>query len=154
MNRDPFPLRQDGSGDKMIRVLIADDFKLLREVIRLYLERAEDITVVDEARELNEALESSKALVPDVIIMNDYLPPIDSARAAAVFREHGISAVILVISMHPEFDLIQRSIRSGVDGFMDKDEIDDHLVEAIRRVYQGERYLSPRAAKIYSSIQE
>ena len=154
MNNDQFPLRQDGNPDKMIRVLIADDFKLLRDVIRLYLERAQDITVVDEALELNEALERSKALVPDVIIMNDYLPPIDSARAAATFREHGISAVILVISLHPEFDLIQRSIRSGVDGFMDKDEIDDHLVEAVRRVYQGERYLSPKAAKVYNSIQE
>lgn len=154
MKNDPFPLRQEGGGDKTIRVLIADDFKLLRDVIRLYLERAEDITVVDEALELNEALERSKALVPDVIIMNDYLPPIDSARAAAVFREHGISAVIVVISMHPEFDLIQRSIRHGVDGFMHKDEIDDHLVEAIRRVYQGERYLSPKAAKVYNSIQE
>lgn len=154
MKKDPFPLSMDGSSGKIIRVLIADDFKLLRDVIRLYLERAQDMTVVDEALELNEALERSKALVPDVIIMNDYLPPIDSARAAAVFREHGISAVILVISMHPEFDLIERSIQNGVDGFMDKDEIDDHLVEAIRRVHQGERYLSPKVAQVYKHIQE
>jgi DNA-binding NarL/FixJ family response regulator len=138
----------------MIRVLIADDFKLLRDVIRLYLERAQDMTVVDEALELNSALERARALVPDVIVMNDFLPPIDSAQAAALFRNQGISAAILVISMHPEFELIQRSIRSGIDGFMQKDEIDDYLVEAIRRVHQGERYLSPKAREVYNSIQE
>ena len=154
MNHDQFPLRQDGNAEKMIRVLIADDFKLLRDVIRLYLERAQDLTVVDEALELNEALERTKALVPDVIIMNDYLPPIDSARAAEIFRQHGFSGNILVISMHPEHDLIERSLSSGVDGFMHKDEIDDHLVEAVRRVHQGARYLSPKAAQIYKSIQE
>ena len=63
-------------------------------------------------------------------------------------------AAILVISMHPEFELIQRSIRSDIDGFMQKDEIDDYLVEAIRRVHQGERYLSPKAREVYNSIQE
>jgi DNA-binding NarL/FixJ family response regulator len=67
----------------IIRILIADDFKVLRDVIRLYLERAEDMEVIDEAPDLNDAQESAKVLHPDVIIMNDYLPPIDSAHAAA-----------------------------------------------------------------------
>lgn len=138
----------------MIKILIADDFKLLRDVIRLYLERAEDMSVVDEAIELNTAWERTKALGPDLIIMNDYLPPIDSAQAAAYFRQQGFSAGILVISMHPEPELIQRSFQSGVNGFMDKDEIDDCLVEAVRRVHRGERYLSPEAANLYNRIQE
>ena len=138
----------------MIRVLIADDFKLLRDVIRLYLEQAPDMEVMDEALDVTDALESAKALRPDVIIMNDYLPPIDSAYAAVLFRQQGITAAILAISMHPETDLIQRSFRSGVNGFMDKDEIDDYLVDAIRRVHQGERYLSPKASDVYGSIEE
>lgn len=137
-----------------IRILIADDFKVLRDVIRLYLERAEDMDVVDEAPDLYDALESAKALQPDVVIMNDYLPPIDSAHAAALFRKEGFTAAILVISMRPESDLIQRSLSNGVNGFMDKDEIDDFLVDAVRRVHQGERYLSPKAGDAYSSIQE
>src|SRR6266487_338505 len=139
---------------EIIRILIADDFKVLRDVIRLYLERAEDMDVVDEAPDLYDALESAKALDPDVIIMNDYLPPIDSAHATALFRKEGITAAILVISMQPEFDLIQRSFSSGVNGFMHKDEIDEFLVDAVRRVHQGERYLSPKAGDAYSSIQE
>lgn len=139
---------------RLIRILIADDFKLLRDVIRAYLERADDMNVVDEAIELDEALARAKTLAPDVIIMNDYLPPIDSAQAGSVFRLQGFSGGILVISMHPELDLIQRSFDSGVNGFMDKDEIDDHLVDAVRRVHRGERYLSPNAAKIYNKTKD
>ena len=139
---------------KPIRVLIADDFKLLREVIRLYLERATDIEVVDEAPDLDDALERTKTMRADVIIMNDYLPPIDSAHATARFREQGYRAAILIISMHLEPELIQRSFRNGANGFMNKDEIDEYLVDGVRRVHQGERYLSPKARDAYGSIQE
>ena len=139
---------------KPIRVLIADDFKVLRDVIRLHLERAGDMEVVDEAPDLNDALEDTRLLRPDVIIMNDYLPPIDSAHATARFRELGFTGAIVVISMHIEPDQIQRSFLNGANGFMHKDEIDEYLVDAIRRVHQGERYLSLKAGDAYSSIQE
>jgi len=110
--------------------------------------------VVDEAPDLNDALERTRIVQPDVIIMNDYLPPVDSARATARFREQGFTAAILVISMHLEPSLIQRSFLNGANGFLHKDEIDKYLVDAIRRVHQGERYLSPKAGDAYSSIQE
>ena len=139
---------------EILRILIADDFKVLREVIRLHLERAEDMRVVDEAPDLNDALERTRTLQPDVIIMNDYLPPVDSAHATARFREQGFTAAILVISMHLEPSLIQRSFLNGANGFMHKDEIDEYLVDAVRRVHQGERYLSPKAGDAYRSIQE
>lgn len=139
---------------KPIRVLIADDFKVLRDVIRLHLERAWDMDVVDEAPDLDDALERVRTLRPDVVIMNDYLPPIDSAHATTLFREQGFTAAIVIISLHLEPGLIQRSFLSGANGFMHKDEIDEYLVDAVRRVHQGERYLSPKAGDAYSSIQE
>jgi len=139
---------------KRIRVLIADDFKLLRDVIRLYLEQAADMEVIDEAPDVTDALESARALQPDVIIMNDYLPPIDSAHASALFREQGFTAAILVISMKLEPDQIKRSFLSGTNGFMNKDEIDEYLVDAIRHIHRGERYLSPKAKEAYSSLHE
>jgi DNA-binding NarL/FixJ family response regulator len=137
-----------------IRVLIADDLKALYDVIRLYLERAEDLVVVGESPHLDEALEEAITLRPDVIIMNDYLPPVDSALAAAIFRERGITATIVAISMETEPALIHRSFQSGVDGFLQKNEIDESLVDAIRCVHRGERYLSPKAREAYDSIQE
>jgi DNA-binding NarL/FixJ family response regulator len=137
---------------KRIRVLIADDFKLLRDVIRLHLERSDDMEVIDEAPDVTDALESAVALRPDVIIMNDYLPPIDSAHASALFREQGFTAGILVISMQIDPAQIQRSFLSGANGFMNKDEITEHLVDAIQRIHQGERYLSPKAGDAYSTV--
>src|SRR5688572_17568861 len=110
--------------------------------------------VVDEAPDLDDALERSRTARPDVIIMNGSLPPIDSAHASAHFREQGFSAAILVISMNLEPGLIQRSFLSGANGFIHKDEIDEYLVDAVRRVHQGERFLSPKAGDAYSSIQE
>lgn len=140
--------------DTTIHVLIADDFKLLRAVIRRYLERAGDIDVVDESPDLNDALERTKALRPDVIIMNGDLPPIDSADATTHLREQGYSDAILVVSMHLEPQRIQRSFLSGANGFMHKDEIDEYLVEGVRRVHLGERYLSPKALDAYRSMKE
>ena len=112
------------------------------------------MTVIDEALDVTDALESARALRPDVIIMNDYLPPIDSAHASALFREQGFTAAILVISMQIDPEQIQRSFASGANGFMNKDEIDEFLVDAIRGVYQGERYLSPKAREVYPSVDQ
>jgi DNA-binding NarL/FixJ family response regulator len=130
---------------KRLRILIADDFKALRDVIRLYLERAGDMEVVGEALELEAAIEHARALQPDVIIVNDYLPPVDSAIAAQRFREQGITAALLSVSMSVEPDLIRRSFQHGIDGFMHKEEIDMFLEQAVRNVHRGERFLSPRA---------
>ncbi|HET9590276.1 MAG TPA: response regulator transcription factor [Anaerolineales bacterium] len=136
-----------------IRILIADDFKVLRDVIRLYLERVEDMEVVDEVPDLDDALERTRSLQPDVIVLNDYLPPVDSAHAAALFRKLEIPAALLAISMSAEPDLIRRSFRHGINGFMLKEEIDECLVEAIRSIHRGERYLSPRAQEAYDGTQ-
>lgn len=139
---------------RKIRILIADDFKSLRDVIRLFLQRAEDMEVVGEAWELDAAVARAHALQPDVIILNDYLPPVDSALAAALFHEQGIQAAILAISMNVEPALVQRSLQHGVQGFLDKDEIDTCLVEAVQCIHRGERYLSPQARAAYESLQE
>ena len=139
---------------KPIGIIIADDLKLLRDVIRLYLERAADMQVIDEAPDLDGALERTRKLHPDAIIMNGHLPPTDSAYATALFRQDGFTGAILVVSTDLELDLIQRSFISGVNGFMHKDEIDEYMVEAVRRVHQGERYLSPKARAAYNDMSE
>ena len=123
-------------------------------MIRLYTERANDLNVVGEAPDLNDALERAEALQPDVIIMNGDLPPIDSAHATALLRQHAFAGGILVVSMQPETELIHRTFRSGANGFMHKDEIDEYLGDAIRHVHRGERYLSPKAKNVYGIAQE
>lgn len=137
-----------------IRVFIADDFDLLRQVMHKLLEHAEDIEVVGEAPHLEEALAETRTLQPDVIIMNDYLSPMDSAYASRIFREHGISGAILVISMSVEPDLIEHSLNNGANGFMRKDEMGELLVDAVRYVHGGEQYLSPEAEQALSDARD
>jgi DNA-binding NarL/FixJ family response regulator len=153
MKSDPFPFSHDAE-EQRIRVFIADDHKFLRDVIRLYLERAEDMSVVGEASDLDAALERARGSRPDVVIINGDLPPIDCAHATAVFRQNGFIAPILIVTMKLEPPLMKRSFLEGANGFMHKDEIDDHLVEAVRRVHRGERYLSSKAADAYSNVKE
>lgn len=139
---------------RKIRILIADDFKSLRDVIRLYLQRAADMDVVEEAPELEDAVKKALLLRPDVIIVNDYLPPMNSAHAAEVFRARGSAAALLAISLSPDPELIRHSLHHGINGFMEKDEIDKCLVEGIRSVHRGERYLSPHVREIFNDIPE
>ena len=131
--------------NKKIRVLIADDFPMLRRVIHLLIEQSDDIEVAGEAPDLQDALRDVQALQPDVILMNDYLPPTNSALATKLFRELNITAAILVISMHLEPELIQQSLASGANGLMHKDEMGVLLAEAIRQVQNNQQYLSPLA---------
>ena len=131
--------------NEKIRVLIADDFALLRQVIQMLIEKTDDIEVVGEAPDLEDALRDVQALQPDVILMNDYLPPINSARATEMFRELDIAAAILIISMHADTELIQQSFASGANGLIYKEEMGTRLTGAIRKVYNKEQYLSPMA---------
>jgi DNA-binding NarL/FixJ family response regulator len=126
-----------------IRVFIADDFDAMRTVIHKLVGRSEDMEMVGEAPDLNEALEEVETLQPDVILMNDYLPPTNSIVATKLFRELKISAAILIISTHVEPDMIQQAFTNGANGFMYKGEMGGFLIEAIRKVYNNEQYLSP-----------
>jgi DNA-binding NarL/FixJ family response regulator len=128
-----------------IRVLIADDFDMLREVIRVLIDESEDIEVVGEAVHLEAALEEARRLQPDVILMNDYLPPTDSARATELFRKLNIPSAILIISMQVETKLIEQSLANGANGFMYKSEMGELLTGAIHKVHNNEQFLSPRA---------
>jgi HlyD family secretion protein len=85
--------------DKKIRVLVADDFAVMREVINQLINRSDDIEVVGEAPDLQDALKDVQTLKPDVVLMNDYLPPTNSALATKLFRELDVTAAILIISI-------------------------------------------------------
>ena len=138
--------RESISSYQKIRVLIADDFAMLRRVIQMLIAKTtDDIEVVGEAPDLQDALKDVQALQPDVILMNDYLPPTNSALATKLFRELDITAAVLIISMHVEPELIRQSFANGANGFMHKDEMGALLVEAIRKVHNKEQYLSPKA---------
>lgn len=134
----------------MIRVLIADDFPQMIDIMRRMLDRAEDMSVAGVVTNFDEVLQRILEIEHEVVLMNDYLYPTTSVSATAQLRQMGIDAPILIISMHRDAELIRDSLAAGANGFILKEEFGQHLLPAIRTVYDGERYLSPIATQVLS----
>ena len=129
----------------MIRVVIADDFPQMIDVMQRMIERAGDMVVVDVITNLHDVIARIVDIEHEVVLMNDYLPPTTSVHATSRLREMGIETPILIISMHRDARLISESLAAGANGFLLKEEFTRHLLPAIRAVYSGEQYLSPIA---------
>ncbi|HSM55738.1 MAG TPA: response regulator transcription factor [Candidatus Sulfomarinibacteraceae bacterium] len=138
----------------MIQVLIADDFPTMIEAIRKLIATYDDVQISDEVTRFEDVVATIDGLEHDVILMNDYLPPLDSPRATKQLREMGIETPILVMSMHEDARLIRRAFDSGANGFILKTEFLEQLLPAIKAVYAGERYLSPTAVTALADEEE
>lgn len=132
-----------------IRVLLAENTKRLRARIRKRLKMAKDIEIVAEAYDMAGALEQARAHALDVILINDFLPPMENGHAAVSLRQEGVAGSILAFASRLEPESLQHSFRREVNGFLHTNEIDDHLASAVRNVCRGERFFSPEAKKIY-----
>ena len=152
-----------------IRVLIADDHSVVRMGLAALLGAEDDIEVVGEARNGNEAVSQSLLLTPDVVIMDIVMPKKDGITAIAELREKLPSAKVLVLTSYSTSDSIAHAIDAGAAGALMKSAENETLIEAIRSVHAGKRFipasirrlisedppvpeLSPRQREILSSI--
>lgn len=138
----------------MIRVFIVEDFAPMRIIMRRLIERQEEMMVAGEASRFSEALVFIQQHQSDVIVMDDRLPPMDSVRATCRIRELGIVTPILVVSAYPDAALVQRSLESGVTGFIFRGECNEHLIKALRAVCEGGLYLSAIAQALLRADSE
>jgi DNA-binding NarL/FixJ family response regulator len=133
----------------MIRVLLADDQALIRAGFRVLLEAAEDIEVVGEAVNGDQAVELAKAEHPDVILMDIRMPGTDGLAAtsqiAAADALNGVRVVILTTFETDEY--VYRALRAGASGFLVKDAEPEELIRAVRVVHRGEALLSPSVTR-------
>jgi DNA-binding NarL/FixJ family response regulator len=129
----------------LIRVLVADDFDVMMKAIRKLIGTYEDVQIVAEEQRFGEVLESITSEDQDVILMNDYVPPLDSAVATRKLRELGIGTPVLVMSMHQNAEHVRETLAAGANGYIVKTEFLEQLLPAIRAVHRGEQYLSPVA---------
>ncbi len=135
----------------MIRVLIADDFPQMIDVMEKMIGAAEDMTVVDVVTHFQDVLACIQEIEQEVVLMNDYLPPMTSVTATQRLREIGVTEPILIMSMHQDAKLIREALAAGANGFIFKEEFTKHLLPAIRTVFSGEQYLSPLAVSLVKS---
>lgn len=126
----------------MIRVLIADDHTLVRRSIHALLDDAVNIEVVGEAQDGFEALELTRELKPDLVIMDVSMPRLNGIAATARIQEEVSPSKVVIISMYANRTLVQKALRSGAQGYLLKHDVSDELLPAIHHVLQGEVFLS------------
>lgn len=130
-----------------IHVLIADDHTIVRKGISALLATEPDIQVVGEAKDGVEALALAQSLNPDVVLMDLVMPRLDGIEATRQIALKQPGARILVLTSFAADDKVFPAIKAGALGYLLKDSDPEMLVEAIRRVYNGESSLEPSIAR-------
>ena len=133
-------------GPRVISVLVVDDHAVVRQGLRTFLELQDDIEVVGEAADGDEALAAAAALEPDVILMDLVMPNLDGVSAIERLRELAPATRVIVLTSFLDEDKVLPAVRAGAAGYLLKDVQPAELVRAIRMVDRGEALLHPAVA--------
>ena len=131
----------------MIRVLIADDHKLVREGLKRILAAAEDLRVAGEASSGDEALALARANDYDLALVDMSMPGVAGIELIRRLRLEKPALRILVLSMHGEQQYAARALKAGAAGYLTKDSATEQLVGAMRKVAAGGLYITAAAAE-------
>jgi DNA-binding NarL/FixJ family response regulator len=131
----------------MIRILLCDDQALVRSGFRMILEARDDFEVVGEAEDGREAIELSRQLEPDVILMDVRMPNVNGVEATRQLVDAGSPARILILTTFDLDEYVYDALRAGASGFLLKDVQPTQLVDAIRVVAAGEALLAPSVTR-------
>jgi DNA-binding NarL/FixJ family response regulator len=129
-----------------IRVLIADDHKVVRQGLKMFLALDPELEVVGEATNGAEALAQSQALTPDVVLMDLLMPVMDGVAATEAIRKEVPETEIVALTSVLEESAIYRAMRAGAIGYLLKDTEADELCRAIKAAAAGQVQLSPSVA--------
>lgn len=132
----------------MIRILVADDHVMVRQVLRRIFERAGDIQIVAMASNGQEAVDHAIQRCPNVAVMDVSMPLMDGIAATSQIRVHCPKTRVLILSMHNTVEYIRRSLWAGALGYVLKDTAVRDLITAIRSVSRGHPYFSKEIAEI------
>jgi DNA-binding NarL/FixJ family response regulator len=131
-----------------LRILIADDHTIMRNGLRLLLERQSDFVVVAEAENGRQAVELAARENPDVVIMDIGMPVLNGIEAAKRISEVQPKTAVVILSMHSDESYILRALKSGARGYLLKDSAEADLIGAVRAVAAGKAFFSPAVSKI------
>lgn len=137
----------------MIRVLVVDDHPIVRGGIVSLLDTADDIEVVGEASDGEEAVRRVLDLAPDLVLMDLRMPNLDGAGATARILDASPQTKVLILTTYETDDHILGAIEAGASGYLLKAAPQDEILEGVRSVVAGETVLAPSiAAKLVSRV--
>lgn len=126
-----------------IKVLIVDDHQVVRQGLRTFLELLDDISVIGEAEDGNQAVKQVKELQPDVVLMDLVMPHLDGITATQQVVGLGLSTKVIALTSFTEDDKVFPAIQAGAASYLLKNISPDDLADAIRAVHRGEARLHP-----------
>ncbi len=129
--------------DTAIRVLLVDDHRVLRTGLRLILEHAEGIECVGEAESAEDALHVSDRTHPDVVVMDVQMPGMGGIEGTRALRDRHPEVHVVMLSMFGAADDVRAAFAAGAQGYLIKTAAEEELVDALRAVAAGKRYLHP-----------
>ena len=131
-----------------IRILIADDHGIVAEGLKHLIEAQPDMEVVALVGDGREAVQQAREVQPDVVLMDLSMPELNGADATRAILERDAKCRVIVLSMYAQREYVRRALKAGAAGYVVKRSAAKEVVEAIRAVHAGQRYLSPRVADV------
>jgi DNA-binding NarL/FixJ family response regulator len=132
----------------VIRVLLADDHRILREGIRALIQDQADMQVIGESEDGLDTMKKVAQLNPDVVVMDIAMPLLNGLEATRQIRRDFPHVRVLILTMHENEEYIRQVLAAGALGYVLKDAAARDLLGAIRSVYQGEAVLSPAITRL------
>jgi two-component system, NarL family, response regulator NreC len=129
--------------EKPTQILVVDDHAVVRSGLRMLLDAEEDLEVVGEAGDMRNAVFEARSLKPDVILMDVVLPGASGIEATAAVLKEAPDAKVLVLSMQDDPRYVREAFSAGASGYVLKEAADAELVDAVREVAAGGRYVHP-----------
>ena len=123
-----------------IRVLIADNQSVVRQCVKMFLQQADDIEIVGEAGDGQQALQLTASLSPDVLVMDIALPQVNGLQAMEQICRQGLNTHIVLLSLGYDEVQQRQALRHGANGYVPKDLIAAELLSAVRAAYHGRIY--------------
>jgi two-component system, NarL family, response regulator LiaR len=133
--------------DEKIKIMIVDDHQVVRQGLRTFLELKEDIQVLGEAGNGQEAVELVSKLKPDVVLMDLVMPLLDGIAATSRIKALGLGTKVIALTSFTEDDKVFPAIQAGASSYLLKDVSPEALVEAIRAAARGEARLHPEVMR-------
>jgi two-component system invasion response regulator UvrY len=135
----------------MIKILIADDHTIVREGLKQIVADIPDIVVADEASSGHEVLDKAIKNDYDVIVLDIMMPGMNGLDVLKQIKSYKPEFPILILSMYPEQQFAVRFIRAGAAGYLTKESASEELIEAIRMVSSGKKYITRTLAETLAS---